>query len=124
VPNACADAAAAPAATVGPAVRRAAGSAPRGAADADAAAARLAQAAALMPWARLRSLPNAGAVDAAPGAPAEGGAGARALEGSALLLRRLAARAEAAAFVARHDPAAAGYSVALNRFRWARSRAT
>ncbi|GBF89567.1 hypothetical protein Rsub_02285 [Raphidocelis subcapitata] len=74
-----------------------------GAAAPDARAARLAQAAALMPWGRLR------AAGAAASAPAAAG-------GDGLLLRRLAARAEAARFVEAHDARAAGFSVALNRF--------
>lgn len=69
-------------------------------------AARVAQAAALMPWrglAQRRAARGVAAADAAD-APAA----------NAAALRRLAARAEAARFVAAHDAAAAGYSVALN----------
>jgi hypothetical protein len=122
VPNACADAtrSLAPAAGARAAPRPAAeGSRAAAPADAGAAAARLAQAGALMPWARLRPLGAAGGDAAARARPQ----GVAALEAEALLLRRLAARAEAAAFVARHDAEAAGYAVALNRFRCAPSAA-
>jgi hypothetical protein len=88
--------------------RRAAEATQRGGVHADepARASRVMQAAALMPWARLSGAGGVGA--AAAGGLAQG----------ALLLRRLAARAEAARFVSSWDAQGAGFSVALNRFRW------
>ncbi len=110
VPNGCPDAtAAAAAAAAAPAPTAASATAAKAAANAakisaDARAARIMQAAALMPWSRLGS--------AAQKSESEGAS-------AQLLLRRAAARAESVAFVEAHDAEAAGYELAVNRFRWA-----
>lgn len=74
-----------------------------GGAATEAQAARVMQAAALMPW---------GCMGSAEGVLLGGS------KHDALLLRRLAARAEGARFVTSWDAAAAGFGVALNHLRW------